>query len=120
MKKTILVVDDEFEVAHAVETILEDEGFEVLCAGDGLEAQKVLKEKIPDLIITDIMMPNCNGYQLLETIRKTDDYKNVPVVLMSAAQIKNSAARPQGFLKKPFNLDNLLETVEKIIGKGSS
>lgn len=118
MKKSILVVDDELEVAQAVGSILEDEGYEVFSAGDGREAQEALKRKLPDLIITDIMMPHCNGYDLLRLVKSDDTYKNIPVVLMSAAQLKEIEVQPQNFLKKPFNLESLLLAVEKILGKG--
>lgn len=116
MKKTILVVDDELEVAQSVESILEDEGYTVLSAGDGLEALELLNGRIPDLIISDIMMPLMNGHELLEKIRGEDRFKNIPVVLMSAVHHeKNKQA--QSYLKKPFNLDSLIETVQNLIGK---
>lgn len=116
--KTILIVDDEFEVAQSIESILEDEGYQVLTAGDGLEAMEVLKDKIPHLIISDVMMPLCNGLQLLEKIRGDERYKEIPVVFMSAVHHEKFSL-VQGYLKKPFNLDTLLLTVENLIGKNS-
>lgn len=111
--KTILVVDDELEVAQAVEAILEDEGYEILSAGDGLEAQKKIQEKRPDLVISDIMMPRCSGNQLLKAIKEDKKLRSIPVILMSAARNSEGPQEPDGFLKKPFDLDELLSLVEK-------
>lgn len=117
MKKHILIVDDEYEVSQAVEGILEDEGFSVKTCGDGLEAQTYLKDHVPNLIISDVMMPYCNGYQLLEFIRKQETLGKVPVILMSAASLRSDGPKPDKYMKKPFDLDTLLTTVEKVIGK---
>lgn len=114
--KTILVVDDEMEVANAVEAILEDEGFAVLVAGDGREAIEVLKDKTPDLVISDVMMPFCNGKQLLQHLRSNDKYKSTPVIFMSAANHdSDDIIRKEIFLKKPFDLDKLLDSVNKAL-----
>lgn len=117
MKKIILVVDDEIEIAQSVETILVDEGYDVLSVGDGLQAQKLLTHKRPDLIISDVMMPHCNGYQLLRKLREQDNLKDIPVILMSAAQMNDNEVAPESFLKKPFDLEGLLFSVEKVLGK---
>lgn len=112
--KKILVVDDEFELAMSVESILLDEGYEVTCAGDGLEAFEKFKEKDFDLVISDVMMPRLDGYNLLKKIR-TDGKAKTPVVLMSAAALKNNTEKPDSFLKKPFELDELLSVVDKYL-----
>ena len=119
MKKHVLVVDDEYEVSQAVELILEDEGYLVTSCGDGLEAKEFLRKNIPALVISDVMMPLCNGYALLEFIRDEENLSRVPVILMSAAQLKDDSPEPDEFMKKPFDLETLLYTVEKVIGKAS-
>lgn len=119
MKKTILVVDDELEVAQSLESILIDEGYEVITAGNGLFAMELVKNKVPDLIISDVMMPLCNGHELIQKIKNDERLMNVPVVLMSAVHHEKNAAA-SSYLKKPFNLDTLLSTVEKHIGKGDA
>jgi len=113
--KRVLVVDDEFELASSVEAILEDEGFIVKSAGDGLEAFDLLQTEEFDLVISDVMMPRCDGYQLLEKIRKEKKVKGIPVILMSAAQLKTIKVKPDNFLKKPFDIDTLIQAVEKCI-----
>lgn len=117
MRKLILVVDDEFEVLETISAILEDEGYEVLGAADGKEAIDVLSKRKPDLVLSDIMMPHLTGHQLLEEIRKNKLLRSVPVVLMSAGLMKEASLRPDAFMRKPFNLDALLETVKKHVGR---
>lgn len=116
MRKVILVVDDELEVQMAIASILEDEGYEVLISSDGKDALELLNKRKPDLILSDIMMPHMNGHQLLESVKNHKVLKTIPVVLMSAGIIKESNPKPDHFIKKPFNLDSLLETVEKYVG----
>lgn len=111
--KKVLVVDDEFELASSVETILEDEGFAVKSASDGLEAFELLLAEEFDLVISDVMMPRCDGYQLLEKIRKEEKVNGLPVILMSAARLKTTVVKPDDFLKKPFDIDTLIQAVEK-------
>lgn len=114
--KTILVVDDEMEVANAVEAILEDEGYSVLVAGDGREAIEVMKEKVPDLVISDVMMPFFNGKQLLQHLRTHEKLKSTPIIFMSAANHESDEViRKEIFLKKPFDLDKLLDSVTKAL-----
>lgn len=117
MKKTILVVDDELEVAQSLESILMDEGYEVFSAGNGLKAMEIVKDKVPDLIISDVMMPLCGGHELIQKLRKDERLREVPVVLMSAVH-HEKIIDADSYLKKPFNLDTLLTTVEQFIGKG--
>lgn len=114
--KKILVVDDEFELAMSVESILLDEGYEVTRAGDGIEAFEKFKEKDFDLVLSDVMMPRLDGYSLLKKIR-SDGKAKTPVVLMSAAALKKDSEKPDSFLKKPFDLDELLGIVNKYAKK---
>ena len=69
-KSKILLVDDEPGLRSAVKTFLEDEGFEIFIAVDGEDGWEKAQTIFPDLIISDIMMPRCNGYALLEKIRE--------------------------------------------------
>jgi CheY-like chemotaxis protein len=117
MKKFILVVDDEYEVGQALATILEDEGFEVDVANDGQEAKLMLEKKRPDLILSDVMMPRMNGIQLVSFLKENPEKKNIPIVLMSAAPIKENT-QSDGFLKKPFNIDVLMSEVMKFTKSG--
>lgn len=119
MKKHVLVVDDEYEVSQAVELILEDEGYMVTSCGDGLEAQEFLRKNVPSLVISDIMMPHCDGYCLMDFMKEEKSLSKIPVILMSAAHPNDEKGEADGFMKKPFDLETLLYTVAKAIGKAS-
>ena len=83
-KSQILLVDDEPGLRNAVKTFLEDEGFEITVAVDGEEGWEKAQQFFPDLIITDIMMPRCNGYKLLEKIREDERLSGTPVIFLTA------------------------------------
>ncbi len=114
--KTVLVVDDEMDIAEAVKSILEDEGYKVITCANGREALDCLEEARPDLAIIDVMMPVMNGFETLQAIRNTEAFASLPVLIMSAI---DPSVRPQtydwaGFLKKPFSLDSLLTQVHRL------
>ena len=116
--KTVLVVDDEYDLLQSICATLEIEGYKTFCAGNGRAALELLKERRPDLIITDVMMPYLSGYDLLKRMYDDPEFKGVPSVLMSSIDAKAQPnARWNIFLQKPFTLEALITTVEKLIGK---
>ena len=116
--KTILVVDDELEILEAIRSILEDEGYGVEVCRDGEDAIAVLRKGLsPDLILTDVMMPKVGGFDLLSFVRGGEN-KAMPVVLMSCVNpgVKKSDAHYDAFLRKPFKLEDLIETIKRYAG----
>ena len=115
--KTVLVVDDEFDLLQSMSIALEMEGYKPATAGNGQAALELLKNAKPDLVITDVMMPYVSGYELLESMYRMPGYGSVPAVLMSAM---DRHAHPQGpwkaLLTKPFTIDRLMEVVTGLIG----
>jgi CheY-like chemotaxis protein len=118
---TILVVDDEPAIRELLVEILREEGHAVLTAGDGLQASEVLGRVVPDLVVTDVMMPRLDGPGLTRWMRERDALRGVPVVLLSAV------ARPDGdgrgdvaFLAKPFDLGALLAAIRSALGHPSA
>ena len=113
--KTILVVEDEFDVQQVVADVLRDEGYEVSVCGTGRDALRMLSESPPDLVILDVMMPVLSGTQVLEVMRKTSGLDRVPVILMSETMPRHSESPAwQYFLKKPFRLEHLLDAVTRL------
>jgi CheY-like chemotaxis protein len=116
--KKVLVIDDEFEILHALQMILEDEQYEVLTGNDGKAGVDLLSQSKPDLVITDIMMPRLSGYEVVKFMKENEELQNIPVVLMSAAnpQVKQSKYNWDYFLRKPFDIDELINITQKLIG----
>ena len=104
---TVLVVDDEPAIREIIATLLEDEGYLVRHAKDGLEALDTIDDEI-DLIVSDVVMPHLDGASLVRKLRRRGHV--MPVVLMSAvyADVDLPGVR---FVPKPFEIDRLLGTV---------
>jgi two-component system alkaline phosphatase synthesis response regulator PhoP len=120
-KQLILVVDDDPDLVESVGMKLESKDYRVAKAYDGLEAWEKIKTERPALIILDVMMPKKNGYVLCDEIKKSDEYKDIVVVLLTAvaeAVSKTSYTHMDGkstladdFIPKPIDLDKLMEIV---------
>lgn len=106
----ILVVDDEPFIVDVIAFLLEDEGFQVLRAYDGEQAWKIVSQRCPDLIISDVYMPRLTGLDLVQRLRQRPLLARIPVILMSAAR-RDLAPANAVFLAKPFDLDRILALV---------
>jgi two-component system response regulator VicR len=115
---TILIVDDELSIATLLRDILQDEGYAVILAQNGQDAQNVLKTTRPALVVTDVMMPLVDGITLCRAIQADPVYEAIPVILMSAVVSHAvSGCRAIAFLKKPFDLQNVVDTITNVIGR---
>ena len=115
--KRILVADDEEGIRILYKEELEDDGYEVRLAANGKEALELLAAFVPDLVILDIKMPDINGLDILQEIRKK--YRNLPVILSSAyPEYKQdlSTWASDAYVVKSSNLENLKAAVKKILG----
>jgi CheY-like chemotaxis protein len=110
---TVLVVDDEPAIREVIATLLEDEGYLVRHAKDGLEALDAISGDQIDLIVSDVVMPRLDGASLVRKLRGRGHL--TPVVLMSAvyADVDLPGVR---FVPKPFEIDRLLGTVASALG----
>ena len=122
-KKTILVVDDDFELSDGIRAVLENQGFRVLQARDGQQGKQIVYNQRPDLVILDMMMPRMGGYPVLEHFR---DKKDAPPIIMITA---NEGSRHKAYaeflgvvdyIRKPFAMERLLEAVEKGLARGAA
>ncbi len=117
----ILVVDDEFGVAEVLETILADVGHEVVTAANGRQALERAKERLPDLVLLDFMMPIMDGPSVLKAMRKAPALRNIPAVIMSSlpesAISKSVGGMYAAFVRKPFRLNTVLDTVNVVLGQ---
>ncbi len=117
--RTALVVDDSFIIRKVVSDALKEENFEVATAEDGQEALKVARGKIFDVIITDLNMPNMDGFELIENLRATEEFKLTPILVLSTEgrEDKKEKGRRLGatdWLVKPFNRQILLAAINKV------
>jgi CheY-like chemotaxis protein len=113
----VLLVDDEPELLEAWSFALQYVGYEVQCARNGREALDQIRQSVPDLLITDLMMPGMNGEDLSRAVRANPEWANVPILLHSSAHIAESdgSAPWSAFLRKPARMDVFLATVSRLI-----
>ncbi|RMH60252.1 MAG: response regulator [Calditrichaeota bacterium] len=117
-KKTILVVEDEEAILQALQRILELSGsYEVIAVGDGEKALEALRSTVPDLIISDISMPNLNGLDFCRRVRENPITESTPFVFLTAKKekmVEGISAGGDDFLLKPFSVDEVLVKIEAI------
>ena len=114
--KTILVVDDDDDIRKFMKIVLEKEGFSILEADDGSKALDLAKENLPDLIISDVMMENVNGFMLHELLRDEKTTAGIPMILVTGAAQRAGAweADPSvRYLQKPVSIPDLLAAVRE-------
>lgn len=118
MQKSVLVIDDDMTIGLIIQTLLEDEGYNVQTLPNANELEKAIEKKLPDLFIIDYLMPGKNGAEVTAHLRKRPDTKDTPIIMVAANQHYKSAARKAGvnvFLNKPFDIYELLHVVEQLI-----
>ena len=121
MKRTVLVVDDDGGVLKMIELMLGDSGFDVIVAPSGHDGLRALEHRMFDLIITDIIMPEMEGIELITQLRKTRP--EVPILAISGGgrsrnfDFLNFAKKlgARAILEKPFRREGLLEAVNKAL-----
>jgi len=120
MSGQLLIVDDEPGLREAVQAYLEDSGFTVQVASNAQEGWTLLQQGMPDLVISDIMMPQVNGYEFLQQVREDDRFKTLPVIFLTARgmtsdRIQGYQAGCDAYLAKPFDPDELVAIVEGLL-----
>lgn len=122
MTTRILAVDDSPTIRALVSKALRTAGFEVFLAVDGVDGVGALTEADPHLIITDINMPRMDGFGLIENVRATGAYADVPILVLtteSGADLKARArsAGATGWIVKPFEDERLIAVIDKVLGR---
>ena len=115
--KGILIVEDDPGIRDTLRVVFEEEIMhEVLFAEDGEEALKILQTARPQLFLLDYRLPGMNGLELARHIRSMGCYEQTPVVLMSASILREDLTQHKlKYIKKPFELDMLLQMVEEAL-----
>ena len=127
MSKTILIIEDEEAIQGVVKAFLEDEGYNVVLASDGLEGMEKFRECHPDLILLDLMLPGVDGFEICRKVRAE---KNTPIIMVSAKKddidkIRGLGLGADDYMTKPFSPSELVARVkahlaryERLIGSG--
>lgn len=124
MAGQLLLVDDEPGLRQAVQAYLEDSGFTVHVAGNAHDGWELLQKTSPDLVISDIMMPQVDGYQFLKQLRDDPRYQALPVIFLTARgmtsdRIQGYKSGCDAYLSKPFDPDELVAIVESLLERRS-
>lgn len=115
----ILVVEDDEDIAYLLRFVLEREGFNVEVAADGRAAEACLKEKSPpDAVVLDIMLPHIDGFELLDMMRASDTWRNVPVLVLTAKAREDDIVRAldggaNDYVLKPFQPQEVLARLRR-------
>lgn len=120
-KKKILLVEDEHHVRDIAKIVLELEGFEVIEAENGRVALDMLTTHMPDLIITDIMMPEMDGVEFFLSLKESDRTSSIPVIVLTVkCQFEDikyaSLLGMDEYMTKPFDPRNLVRKVRELLG----
>jgi len=123
--KKILIVDDDDDFNQSLKDLLEIEGYEIFCAVDGEQGLTMLKQKKPDLVITDMLMPKCSGTSFICQFTQSSQYKATKIIAISGGdQIAGTeylkAAETLGvnnIFEKPLDLDRLLACIKQLFSE---
>jgi len=122
-RRTILLIEANREVSDAIRLMLEAEGFKVIAAPDALTALNHLSVELPDLILTDIMMPEMSGLEFIHEVRGVTSYDPIPIIAISAYDKTYLAAAigagADTALHKPEDIDILVVTVKGVLPGGA-
>jgi len=121
-KKTVVCVEDEPEMIDLVKLILGRKGFDLVGAVGGREGLETVRKLKPDLVLLDLMMPDMDGWEVYQQMKADDELKNIPVIVVTAkAQSIDKVlglhiAKVDDYVTKPFGPQELLQSVNKVLG----
>ncbi len=120
MAKYVLIVDDAPNIVLSLEFLMKKEGYDVLSVSNGEEAMAAVAEKIPDLILLDVMMPRKDGYEVCQELRAKPDWKDIKIIMLTAKgrdveREKGLALGADDYITKPFATHELVNKVKTIL-----
>ncbi|MDX1513461.1 MAG: phosphate regulon transcriptional regulator PhoB [Gammaproteobacteria bacterium] len=124
MTTNILVVEDEAAIREMIEDGLRRAGFQVLLAADAAEAERQMKEVVPDLILLDWMLPGVSGVEFARRLRRDSASKNLPIVILTARaeeqdRLKGFEAGADDYISKPFSVRELVARIQAVVRRSS-
>lgn len=121
-QKTVLIIDDDREIASTLQSVLLHAGYRVFLANNGMDGQRQIEAVKPDLVITDMMMPRMGGFPVLEFLRTLETPPKVIMVTANEGSRHKAYAEMLGvsdYLRKPFPMEVLLESVRRALTPAS-
>jgi DNA-binding response OmpR family regulator len=124
--KCVIYIEDEPEMIDLVKLILSRRGFDVIGASGGREGLDLVREKLPDLVLLDLMMPDIEGWDVYQQLRADEKTRNIPVIVVTAkAQNIDKVlglhiAKVNDYISKPFSPQDLVTSVEKVMSKAGA
>ena len=133
MGKKILIVDDDSDVILFLSTVLQDQGYQTIDAQDGQEGLEMIRSERPDLVLLDLMMPEKSGISLLSDMKKDEDLKKIPVIMVTGVSgetgidlesfLKRGPDRgggtlplgPEGYIEKPIDPAKLITLIKEFL-----
>lgn len=121
MPLSVLVVDDEPNIVTSLEFLIEQAGYEVRIARDGDAALAAVADRLPDLILLDVMIPKRDGYEVCRAIRANPDWQSVRIIMLTAKgreaeREKGIAFGADDYITKPFSTRDVVERVNSFLG----
>ena len=123
VKSSVLIADDDITLRDMYQTRLETDGYQVLVSADGEETLKIVKEKNPDVVLLDIMMPKMNGLDVLAKMKKDEEMKKIPVIILTAliqdlTKVKSLMGGADDYLMKSEVMPGeVIKKVEGVLAK---
>jgi two-component system, cell cycle response regulator DivK len=120
MAKKILIVEDNELNMKLFHDLLESKGYDIVQTRDGMEALKIARAQMPDLILMDIQLPEVSGLEVTKWLKEDDNLKQIPVVAVTAFAMKGDEEKIreggcEAYIAKPISVTNFLETVEQFL-----
>jgi DNA-binding response OmpR family regulator len=120
MSKYILIVDDAPNIVLSLEFLMKKEGYDVHSVSNGEEAMEAIAEKVPDMILLDVMMPRKDGYEVCQELRANPDWKNIKIIMLTAKgrdveREKGLALGADDYVIKPFATQELVNKVKTLL-----
>lgn len=122
VKKRILIVDDNPLLSKTLDICLSKKGHDVKIFYNGADAVKQLIHEMPDSIVLDVMLPDCDGWFIATLLGKFGWKKTVPLIMMSVLEPdtrKVAEVKPYAYVQKPFDMGQLIQTIERSLNQGN-
>ncbi len=120
LKKRILVIDDDASISKLVSDVFAEEGFSVTTASNGAEGIKKVRLSKPDLVILDLRLPDMDGFQICQTLKKDRSVSSIPIIMLTVKSTKSSTVAglemgADDYIVKPFNQEELVARVKTVL-----